>query len=65
MPDRSVAEQLLFAEGLMGLGGVVGRPCSKWWDRAFAAESGPHVPVGRQVGLVWAGLGRRAVAYPL
>eukprot|EP00955_Chlamydomonas_euryale_P037396 350746-Chlamydomonas_euryale.AAC.1 len=37
MPDGSVVKQLLFAEGLVGLGGVVGRPRSTWRDRAFAA----------------------------
>eukprot|EP00955_Chlamydomonas_euryale_P014576 156595-Chlamydomonas_euryale.AAC.2 len=37
MPDESVVKQLLFAEGLVGLGGVVGMPRSAWRDRAFAA----------------------------
>eukprot|EP00955_Chlamydomonas_euryale_P059976 357557-Chlamydomonas_euryale.AAC.5 len=37
MPDESVVKQLLFAEGLVGLGGVVGRPRSTWRDRAVAA----------------------------
>eukprot|EP00955_Chlamydomonas_euryale_P011737 126195-Chlamydomonas_euryale.AAC.11 len=37
MPDESVVQHLLFAGELMGLGGVVGRPCSMWRDRAFQA----------------------------
>eukprot|EP00955_Chlamydomonas_euryale_P078297 363127-Chlamydomonas_euryale.AAC.8 len=37
MPYESVVKQLLFAEGLVGLGGGVGRPCSTWRDRALAA----------------------------
>eukprot|EP00955_Chlamydomonas_euryale_P038129 351002-Chlamydomonas_euryale.AAC.23 len=34
MPDEPVVKQLLFAEGLVGLGGVVGRPRSTWRNRA-------------------------------
>eukprot|EP00955_Chlamydomonas_euryale_P085655 364132-Chlamydomonas_euryale.AAC.7 len=37
MPDGSVLQQLLFAEGLMRLGGVLSRPRSTWRDRALAA----------------------------
>eukprot|EP00955_Chlamydomonas_euryale_P078124 363084-Chlamydomonas_euryale.AAC.6 len=37
MPDESVVQQLLFAEELVGLGGVVGRPRSTWRDRASVA----------------------------
>eukprot|EP00955_Chlamydomonas_euryale_P101658 365362-Chlamydomonas_euryale.AAC.13 len=37
MPGESVVKQLLFAEGLVGLSGVVGRPRSTWRGRAFAA----------------------------
>eukprot|EP00955_Chlamydomonas_euryale_P063980 358826-Chlamydomonas_euryale.AAC.22 len=37
MPDGSMVKRLLFAEGLAGLGGVVGRPCSTWRDRVLAA----------------------------
>eukprot|EP00955_Chlamydomonas_euryale_P074142 361947-Chlamydomonas_euryale.AAC.1 len=47
MPDGSLdLKQLLLAEGLVGLGGVVGR---------LGCSSGPgsHVPVG--AGLVWGG----------
>eukprot|EP00955_Chlamydomonas_euryale_P073083 361616-Chlamydomonas_euryale.AAC.4 len=36
MPVESVVKQLLFAEGLVGLGGVVVRPRSTWRDRALA-----------------------------
>eukprot|EP00955_Chlamydomonas_euryale_P089460 364467-Chlamydomonas_euryale.AAC.7 len=39
MPNGSVVKQLLFAEGLVGLGGVVGRPLCTEWDRAVAALS--------------------------
>eukprot|EP00955_Chlamydomonas_euryale_P081512 363590-Chlamydomonas_euryale.AAC.9 len=38
-PDGSVIKQLLFAEGLVGLGGVVSRPRSVWRDKAVAALS--------------------------
>eukprot|EP00955_Chlamydomonas_euryale_P022966 242415-Chlamydomonas_euryale.AAC.3 len=38
MPDESVVKQLLFAERLVGLGGVIiSRPRSTWWERALAA----------------------------
>jgi len=37
MSDESVIEQLLFAEVLVELGGVVGRPCSTWRAGALAA----------------------------
>eukprot|EP00955_Chlamydomonas_euryale_P104087 365538-Chlamydomonas_euryale.AAC.7 len=36
-PIVAAAGNLLFAEGLVGLGGVVGRPRSTWRDRALAA----------------------------
>eukprot|EP00955_Chlamydomonas_euryale_P076864 362807-Chlamydomonas_euryale.AAC.4 len=39
MPNGPVIQQQLFAEGLVGLGGVVGRPRSTWQDRTFAALS--------------------------
>eukprot|EP00955_Chlamydomonas_euryale_P004295 44754-Chlamydomonas_euryale.AAC.3 len=56
-------------KGKEGLGGVVGRPCSTWRDRAFAAlelrsAPGSRVPVGG-VGLLWGGSGLCAVACPL
>eukprot|EP00955_Chlamydomonas_euryale_P074745 362120-Chlamydomonas_euryale.AAC.6 len=35
--DGSVVKQLLFAEGLVGLGGAIGRPRSTWCGRALAA----------------------------
>eukprot|EP00955_Chlamydomonas_euryale_P039188 351323-Chlamydomonas_euryale.AAC.11 len=34
MSDGSVVKQLLFAEGLVGMGGVVGMSRSTWGDRA-------------------------------
>eukprot|EP00955_Chlamydomonas_euryale_P096672 365026-Chlamydomonas_euryale.AAC.11 len=37
MPDESEVKQLLFAEGLLALGGVVGKLRVKWQDRALAA----------------------------
>eukprot|EP00955_Chlamydomonas_euryale_P049266 354212-Chlamydomonas_euryale.AAC.17 len=37
MPDQSVVKQLFFAEGLVCLDGVVGRPLSTWRDRALVA----------------------------
>eukprot|EP00955_Chlamydomonas_euryale_P066321 359517-Chlamydomonas_euryale.AAC.10 len=37
MPDESMVQQLLFAEGLVGLGGMVGRPRSTWRDMALSA----------------------------
>eukprot|EP00955_Chlamydomonas_euryale_P046223 353367-Chlamydomonas_euryale.AAC.2 len=43
IPEGSVVKQLLFAEGLVGLGGVVGRPHCKWRDRAVAALSLAHL----------------------
>jgi len=39
VPDGPVFKQLLFAEGLVGLGGVVGRPRSRCQDRAVPARS--------------------------
>eukprot|EP00955_Chlamydomonas_euryale_P057524 356802-Chlamydomonas_euryale.AAC.2 len=55
MPDGSVIKQLLFAEGLreLGLSGVVGRLCSTWQDRAFAALS--PVLTSRLAGWGWYG----------
>eukprot|EP00955_Chlamydomonas_euryale_P111004 366031-Chlamydomonas_euryale.AAC.8 len=37
MPDESVVKQLLFAEGLVGLGVVVSRPYTTQRNRALAA----------------------------
>eukprot|EP00955_Chlamydomonas_euryale_P089822 364496-Chlamydomonas_euryale.AAC.6 len=37
MPDASVVKQLLFADGLIGLGGVVGRLRCTWQDMAVTA----------------------------
>eukprot|EP00955_Chlamydomonas_euryale_P056551 356460-Chlamydomonas_euryale.AAC.8 len=54
MPDESMVKQLLFAEGLVGLGGVVGRPRSTWRDRAFAALR--PVLTSRLAGWSWHGV---------
>eukprot|EP00955_Chlamydomonas_euryale_P021008 222582-Chlamydomonas_euryale.AAC.3 len=35
MSDESEVEQLLFAEGVAGMAGVVGRPHSMWQERAL------------------------------
>eukprot|EP00955_Chlamydomonas_euryale_P019919 212566-Chlamydomonas_euryale.AAC.1 len=64
MPDGSVVEQLLFAEGLVGLGGVVGRPCSTWQDRAFATPSQVLTSRLAEWGWFLAGSGPSAVAFP-
>eukprot|EP00955_Chlamydomonas_euryale_P093807 364808-Chlamydomonas_euryale.AAC.13 len=37
MLDGPVGKQLFFAEGLVGLSGVAGIPCSMWRDGAFTA----------------------------
>eukprot|EP00955_Chlamydomonas_euryale_P048129 353880-Chlamydomonas_euryale.AAC.9 len=54
MPDDSVVKQLLFAEGLVGLDGVVDRPRSTWWDRALAALR--PVLTSRVAGWGWYGM---------
>eukprot|EP00955_Chlamydomonas_euryale_P068695 360200-Chlamydomonas_euryale.AAC.1 len=45
MPDGSTT-QLLFVEGLVGLGGVVRRPCSTWRHGAVATQQSP-LPMSR------------------
>eukprot|EP00955_Chlamydomonas_euryale_P079941 363361-Chlamydomonas_euryale.AAC.6 len=65
LPCGSLVKQLLLAEGLVGLGGVVGRPFSYWQHRAFAALSPALSPPFAGLGLVWGGSGPRAVAFPL
>eukprot|EP00955_Chlamydomonas_euryale_P050864 354687-Chlamydomonas_euryale.AAC.2 len=52
MPDGSLVKQQFFVEGMVGPGGVVGRPRSRWRDRAVAALRTDLVSVG-EVGLVW------------
>eukprot|EP00955_Chlamydomonas_euryale_P086881 364253-Chlamydomonas_euryale.AAC.18 len=54
MPDESVVKQLLFAEGLVGLGGMVGRPRSTRQDRALAALR--PVLTSRLAGWAWYGV---------
>eukprot|EP00955_Chlamydomonas_euryale_P007345 77848-Chlamydomonas_euryale.AAC.1 len=54
MPDGSVVKQLFFAEGLAGLGSMVGRPRSKWRDRA-SADLRP-VLTSRLAGWGWYGV---------
>eukprot|EP00955_Chlamydomonas_euryale_P049491 354266-Chlamydomonas_euryale.AAC.6 len=58
MPDGSVVKQLLFAEGLVGVGGVVVRPRSTRRDKVVAALS----PGWQGVGVVLGGSGPRAIA---
>eukprot|EP00955_Chlamydomonas_euryale_P053797 355617-Chlamydomonas_euryale.AAC.18 len=59
-----MVKQLLFAEGLVGLGGVVGRPRSTWWDRAVAALSRYSRP-GLQggVGMGWLKTARSGINF--
>eukprot|EP00955_Chlamydomonas_euryale_P069882 360617-Chlamydomonas_euryale.AAC.1 len=65
MPGESVAKQLLFTEGLVGLVGTVGAHHSMWRDRASAAlPEGSHVLVDG-VGLVWGGSGPCTMVCPL
>eukprot|EP00955_Chlamydomonas_euryale_P059810 357500-Chlamydomonas_euryale.AAC.2 len=54
MPDGSAVRQLLFAEGLVGLGGVVGRPRSAWLGTAVAALS--PVLTSRLARMGWYGM---------
>eukprot|EP00955_Chlamydomonas_euryale_P055639 356174-Chlamydomonas_euryale.AAC.11 len=54
MPDEPVVKQLLFAEGLVELGGMVGRPRSIWRDRAMAALH--PVLTSRLAGWGWYGV---------
>eukprot|EP00955_Chlamydomonas_euryale_P099072 365193-Chlamydomonas_euryale.AAC.5 len=65
MPDESVVKQLLFAEGLVGLGGVVGRPRSTRRDKSSAALRPVLMSRLAGWGLVWGGSGPQAMACPL
>eukprot|EP00955_Chlamydomonas_euryale_P015914 170242-Chlamydomonas_euryale.AAC.7 len=56
MPAGSVVKQLLFAEGLVGVSGVVGRPCSTWRHRAVAALD--PVLASRLAGWGWCGVAK-------
>eukprot|EP00955_Chlamydomonas_euryale_P115762 366375-Chlamydomonas_euryale.AAC.5 len=54
MPDESTVKHLLFAEGLVGLAGVAGRPRTTWQNRAVAALR--PVLTSRLAGWGWYGV---------